>query len=43
MTRRIRFLVTEHPVIAAQWHPVLNADLDLSQIGPGSHKVAFWL
>lgn len=43
MTRRTRFLVTEHPAIAAQWHPDLNADLDLPQIGPGSHKAAFWL
>ncbi|AVH61711.1 MULTISPECIES: zinc-ribbon domain-containing protein [Streptomyces] len=43
MTRRTRFLVTEHPAIAAQWHPDLNADLDLSRIGPGSHKEAFWL
>jgi putative zinc ribbon protein len=43
MTRRTRFLVTEHPAIAAQWHPDLNADLELSRIGPGSHKAAFWL
>ncbi|MDX3231857.1 zinc-ribbon domain-containing protein [Streptomyces sp. ME19-01-6] len=42
MTRRTRFLIVEHPVIAAQWHPTLNADLDLSLIGPGSHKAAFW-
>uniref|UniRef100_UPI00357147C2 zinc-ribbon domain-containing protein n=1 Tax=Streptomyces violaceus TaxID=1936 RepID=UPI00357147C2 len=25
-----------------QWHPTLNADLDLPLIGPGSHKTAFW-
>ncbi|WP_228183901.1 zinc-ribbon domain-containing protein [Streptomyces anulatus] len=42
MTRRTRFLVTEHPAIAAQWHPELNTELDLPQIGPGSHKSAFW-
>ncbi|MFF0108683.1 zinc-ribbon domain-containing protein [Streptomyces hirsutus] len=42
MTRRTRFLVIEHPAIAAQWHPDLNADLDLAQIGPGSHKAVFW-
>ncbi|AVV46701.1 hypothetical protein C6376_40540 [Streptomyces sp. P3] len=42
MTRRTRFLVNEHPAIAAQWHPDLNADLDLAQIGPGSHKAVFW-
>ncbi|WP_426567325.1 zinc-ribbon domain-containing protein [Streptomyces canus] len=41
MTRRTRFLVNEHPAIAAQWHPELNADLDLAQI-PGSHKAVFW-
>ncbi|MET9779023.1 zinc-ribbon domain-containing protein [Streptomyces sp. NPDC006367] len=41
MTRRTRFLVTEHPAIAAQWHPELNADLDLAKIGPGSHKAVF--
>ncbi|MFF1263857.1 zinc-ribbon domain-containing protein [Streptomyces sp. NPDC058321] len=43
MTRRTRFLVSEHPAIAAQWHPQLNTDLDVSLIGPGSHKLAFWL
>ncbi|WP_333751508.1 zinc-ribbon domain-containing protein [Streptomyces sp. IBSBF 2394] len=42
MTRRTRFLVNEHPAIAAQWHPELNADLDLAKIGPGSHKAVFW-
>lgn len=42
MTRRTRFLVTEHPAIAAQWHPGLNTELDLTQIGPGSHKSPFW-
>ncbi|MGK3089660.1 hypothetical protein ACG93S_11625 [Streptomyces sp. WAC01490] len=33
MTRRTRFLVTEHPAIAAQWYPELNTELDLTQIG----------
>ncbi|MEU5286861.1 zinc-ribbon domain-containing protein [Streptomyces sp. CA-278952] len=42
MTRRTRFLVNEHPVIAAQWHPELNTELNLTLIGPGSHKSAFW-
>lgn len=42
MTRRTRFLINEYPDIAAQWHPTLNAHLDLSLIGPGSHKAAFW-
>lgn len=42
MTRRTRFLVAEHPAIAAQWDPELNADLDLARIGPGSHKTVFW-
>lgn len=42
MTRRTRFLVNEHPAIAAQWHPELNVDLDLATIGPGSHKAVFW-
>ncbi|MER5359693.1 zinc-ribbon domain-containing protein [Streptomyces sp. NPDC002785] len=42
MTRRTRFLVIEHPAIAAQWHPDLNTGLDLARIGPGSHKVAYW-
>ncbi|WP_329324599.1 zinc-ribbon domain-containing protein [Streptomyces luteogriseus] len=42
MTRRTRFLIAEYPGIAAQWHPTLNTDLDLSLIGPGSHRTAFW-
>jgi hypothetical protein len=42
MTRRTRSLVNEHPAIAAQWHPDLNADVNLAQIGPGSHKAVFW-
>lgn len=42
MTRRTRFLVAEHPAIAAQWHPDLNPGLELAQIGPGSHKAVFW-
>jgi hypothetical protein len=35
-------LVNEHPAVAAQWHPDLNAGLDLAQIGPCSHKAVFW-
>ncbi|MEU5425934.1 zinc-ribbon domain-containing protein [Streptomyces olivoreticuli] len=42
MTRRTRFLVNEHPAIAEQWHPTLNEGIELSRLGPGSHKRVFW-
>ncbi|MFF7638601.1 zinc-ribbon domain-containing protein [Kitasatospora sp. NPDC008050] len=43
MTRRTRFLVDEHPLIAARWHPGLNGNLDKATIGPGSHRRVYWV
>jgi len=36
-------LKTLNPGLARQWHPTRNAPLTPEEVGPGSHKKAWWL
>lgn len=36
-------IVSQKPLIAAQWHPIKNAPLTVDQINVGSNKKAWWL
>jgi hypothetical protein len=35
-------LATNHPDLAAQWHPVRNGELTAADVTPGSRQVAWW-
>lgn len=39
----INDLQTIHPELAQQWHPTLNADLEPTQVRPGSHRAVWWI
>ncbi|WP_235679992.1 zinc-ribbon domain-containing protein [Mycobacteroides abscessus] len=36
-------LAALHPMLAAQWHPTRNGDLQPNQVVPGSNKKTWWL
>ena len=35
-------LSTLEPLVAAQWHPTLNAPLTPADVTPGSHRIVWW-
>lgn len=35
-------LATQHPQLAAQWHPTKNGDLTPTEVLPGSHREVWW-
>ena len=40
---KLNALAAVRPDLAAQWHPTLNGDLDVSEAYKGSRKVVWWL